>query len=210
MCFNGVKNSLLGWYNNRKLRVDPFAGPVKVNLAAFVDYNKTTTAQPVLVKVGAYVLQFNRAKTFNENTQAKADQVTVTAPGTYYSRSVAGLAVGDRFIVKNFQRSGRRLIIQACRRVWNSASDIDTMVLSIGIGASYCSASVQTSDLSLPPSCRPLGTFCSSNAHCCDALKCVRRAKNPSRCAPCRKKQRQCVVSNDCCDSLTCSNQKCV
>ncbi|GKY96801.1 hypothetical protein MPSEU_000639300 [Mayamaea pseudoterrestris] len=126
MCFNGIKNNQLGWYKNRKIDVNPFEGGVKVKLTSFADYRKATNS-PVLITVGNYAIQYNRAKGFNLHTQAKADLVTITQDGSLYSNSVAGLGVGGRFVDNNYQGSGRQMIVTVCRRVYNADLDVDAM-----------------------------------------------------------------------------------
>jgi hypothetical protein len=116
MCFNGHKNWLLGWYDNRKIEVDRrSSGSWSGRLAAFVDYKSTSPSEYVLIKVGNLHLQYNRKKDFNSGTVEKADQVTVTEGVTSHntSNSLAGLGFGGSYRYENFNGT-YALLVQIC------------------------------------------------------------------------------------------------
>ena len=134
-CFNGLKNHQMGWYSDHEAKVVPAKhGTQTINLAAFADISKTT--ELVLLNVAdTYFVQYNRAKGMNVGTGEKLNQVTITTKYSQGSKAVAGLASGDTF-------SGNGLTIKACRTE-KAESDVDSMVVSIGLGNVNCSAVVQ-------------------------------------------------------------------
>ena len=102
-CYNGQKNWQLGWYQGRRQFV---TNGTVVRLVAFVDYKKAASNETVVVNVNnKYYLQYNRAKSFNYQTNMYMDKVTVTGMlGNGNSIVLAGLGVlesysiGDTFI----------------------------------------------------------------------------------------------------------------
>ena len=135
-CFNGQNNHHLGWYDDRKLSLDTLSsGPVTVDLAAFVDYQKASADQPVLVSLNDKIfLQYNRAKDINANTGEMEDLVTVvTEPQDGGSQLIAGIEQGDAFNQGNFALSGRTLYIKGCKRTDGNSASPDIMTISIGM-----------------------------------------------------------------------------
>jgi hypothetical protein len=120
MCFNAQKNWFSGWFDDRKITVNPSNGPWIGNLTSFVDYNATTTNSVVLVNVGNLYLQLNSAKKYNNETKANANQVNLVSadvPTNPNTRSwlMAGLVAGEVVSMGNF--NGNRsatLVIQVC------------------------------------------------------------------------------------------------
>lgn len=142
-CFDGRSNSVLGWYASRKLTFNPLQDktPRLINLAAFVDYDKAKADHPVLVTLpGEIFIQYNRAKSFHAGTGEKADTVTVAQSDKSGSNLLSGLSPGNRYEFANYQGSGKKLIVEACRTVTGDASSPDTMIISLGVGSSACKA----------------------------------------------------------------------
>ena len=117
MCFNGHKNWILGWYDDRSIVVDPKSdGAWTGKLAAFVDYEfATSQSENVLIKVGDLHLQYNRKKGFNSGTLEKADKITVTEGKreNQASESLAGLGDAGTYRYTGFDGTND-LIIQVC------------------------------------------------------------------------------------------------
>jgi hypothetical protein len=119
-CFNGYKNSQLGWYRDRQLILDmssSFDEGQLLKLASFVDFNRADYDEYVLIVVANELyLSFNLARGFNIDTEEKRNQVTITAPGESGSESLAGLKEQEAFRVTNFQNTGKELVIEVCTR----------------------------------------------------------------------------------------------
>ncbi len=98
------------------MTVKPTQGSSRlVTLASFVDYDKASGNEAVVLNIDdVYFLQFNQAKGMNIDTLAKRDEVTVTEGLEGASESRAGLEVGHRFEVSNYQNSQRTLVIEVC------------------------------------------------------------------------------------------------
>ena len=144
-CFNANKHFFLGWYNDRTILLnmkDSWRGPV----FAFVDYDKTSSEQAVIVKVGNHIyLQYNRAREFNVQTRKRPNEVVIVynENSSYDSNLLGGVSVGNfstfRFV--NYEGTGYDLVIQACKQEYGPP---DFVLLSIwldnGIQASQCNS----------------------------------------------------------------------
>jgi len=159
-CFNGQNNDHLGWYDDRKLVLNPTSAGTQVSIAAFVDAEKPIQNDPLLVSIqGELFLQYNRRKSFNSGTGEMADTVTiVTKPINGGTELKAGLKVGSpAFTVGNFRGSGQTLTIVVCRSVPATTTAPDRMVLGIGYGSSAtraCTNAAQEAQ-SRPVTARP-------------------------------------------------------
>jgi len=112
-----------------------------INLAAFVDYDKTKANHLVLVTLpGEIFIQYNRAKSFHVGTGEKADMVTIAQSDDSGSNLLSGLSPGKRYEMANYQGSGEKFIVEACRAVTGDASSPDKMIISLGMGSLACSA----------------------------------------------------------------------
>lgn len=138
--FNGANNWQLGWYSDRQVAINPASGGQVVTLATFVDYGKSNKQNPVLVKVGdGLFLQYNRAKSFNYQAQQNVDQVTIVAQLTNGTNLLGGVDLSNpQLIVSNFDGTGRKLVIHACKSGAGTSSNPDWMDISIGYDQNYC------------------------------------------------------------------------
>jgi hypothetical protein len=145
MCFNAHKNWMSGWFDDRKITVNPLKAPWIGNLTSFVDYN-TTVNNTVLINVGNFYLQLNSAKKFNNETKTNPNQVNIVAadvPSNPNTRSwlMAGLSVGRVVTIGNFNGTNATLVIQVCSMTFGA---IDTAQVSIYLKSgnsspsSYC------------------------------------------------------------------------
>lgn len=142
-CFNAEKNWHLGWYNDRAIQIDPLTdGPQLIELAAFVDYDKTHDNQYVLINVGnRYFLQFNRAKGPNFQTEEKRDMVTIVkhVQSDDSSEMLAGLHPTSQPLHYIIDEFGNGYVFQVCHQILShDESKPDIMVVSIGIETSRC------------------------------------------------------------------------
>jgi hypothetical protein len=138
-CFDGEKHWQLGWFfrRQRSLLSNDLAAGRLINLATFVDYDKSDYDEPVLIRIHDVFLQYNRAKAFNVDTEEKKDQVTITRRTGSGSNALAGLSEGDRYSEYFFDQSKRTILIEACGKISGSRG-ADVMVISVAIGRSLC------------------------------------------------------------------------
>lgn len=124
-CFNGHKNWLLGWFNDKTATIDITKGAWTGNIAAFTHYDKVRPEDFIVVNVGDLYLQYNRADKFNLFTGDKPNQITIvqgTSPDERSSLlgSVSLVARLPNYPqthhIVNFQGSGFDLIIEACEQ----------------------------------------------------------------------------------------------
>jgi Gametolysin peptidase M11 len=117
-CFNGHKNWISGWFKDRQVLVDPtWESSRLLRLVTFVDYDKPmNTNDVVLIRVGSYFIQYNRAKGINIDTGMNADTVTVTyaEDAVSDSQAIAGLSAGQTKLIADFKGSGYDLVVEVC------------------------------------------------------------------------------------------------
>ena len=140
MCFNGHKFWALNWFSSYRLNVDPTVqAATSVDIVAFVDALKLGEDSPytVVVRVGDLYMVFNRAKDYNEGTQANANQVTITTAPDFVSpsRILGGISPKSRaFSTTAFLGSGNvNLVIEYCDQATVNLDDgnVDVMRVSI-------------------------------------------------------------------------------
>jgi len=125
-CFNGHKHWLLKWFEDRAITVNPVAGTALVELAAFVHYDKTSESHAVVVNVGDYYLQYNRAKAFNVGTEEMADLVSGPfASGSWGAHSIENARVclpfSVSFLFHHRSRSPKvKRLLRHCVQGWGS------------------------------------------------------------------------------------------
>jgi hypothetical protein len=138
-CFNGYKNWQLGWYKDRLLTLDTaFEEGHLVALAAFVDFSRTDSDEPVVINViNELFVQFNLARDFNIDTEEKRNEVTITAPGDNGSEGLVGLKEKESYRVPNFQATSKDLIIEVCTRHRGKLGAY-SMWISIALEKSLC------------------------------------------------------------------------
>jgi Gametolysin peptidase M11 len=143
-CFNAYHHYQLGWFASNHLQFDPLEEtmPQQVVLAAFTDYDKAQSAGGEAVVIlnvaNQYYMQYNRADRFNSETEAMADRVVINADLGDRTDLLAGLAVGEWFVVENYGDSGSTLIIKVCSRLEGNDSRPDSMILSISWNEDAC------------------------------------------------------------------------
>jgi len=216
-CFNGFKNYQLGWYSDRTVTVDP-SQPHRFSLAAFVDYDDSTSVDkhPVLLKVGDYFIQYNRAKAFNSETEEAQDMVTITQDVSGGSRRVAELNENEGFNSFSLDVSGASsgsVMVHVCeRRDGNGPNGVDEMVISIASGDSFCDKllpgeAASPQQPSVPqrpaeqdlapenPTCAVAGDTCTEHASCCREFICMGFAEK--KCEECRRIRQTCSSNGE-------------
>jgi hypothetical protein len=158
-----------------------------------------------------YFLMYNRAKSFNTNTQALRNQVTVTKKTPTRSTSLAGLNVGESLSLPDY-RPGTTLKIEVCSRkdigCDRRSISVDFMIVSISLDRSLCHNNRSDErPCSLTPtspdeaSCLGLHEFCTHDSECCGPdLRCLHR-NGAQRCRSCRTVGQSCSDPRDCCSS---------
>ena len=169
-CFNGQNNWHLGWYRDRALELDfdtDLKEPLLLDMAAFVDYKKTRQGSYVVLKIGDYYFQYNRAKSFNKNTSEKKDSLTVVKfipnVGT---NLIEGLNLSKPLLQRRI--GGELLTVKVCSMKKGSKSSPDTLQVSVGRNnAGACPTSPPSPFPVIPPSPSPTAapTHTSTKAH---------------------------------------------
>ena len=216
-CFNAHKNWLLQWYDDRAIQVSS-SSPKKVNLATFVDYESTTSQHAVVVNIdNKYFLQYNRAKGMNAGTLEGINKVTIVTPVSSGTRLVAELDTSNKkYSVSNYS-NGKSLVVQVCSK--NSNSGVDTMVLSIGLGQSYCSddsvatAKSDGSDSSTSSSSASTSSASGSSSSGSSSGS-SGSSSSTSEASTCKSSGDNCTSDSQCCDDAVClgdssSTRKC-
>lgn len=155
-CYNGQNHWHLGWYKNYKKQYswrDIRNSPKLIKVAAFTDNELLPTETrefAVIVRVGNYYMQYNRAKTFNVDTSEKKDSLTIVK----YVDSVgtdlkAGLTLEDPIYEDS------NLKVQVCQRVGGTYRDAEYLTVSIGKGRTDCSGYDETSEPTPRPTQQP-------------------------------------------------------
>ena len=155
-CFNGQNIWHFGWFKNRSTMVDPFQGHQILELAPFVDFEKTNGYQVVLITIFDMHIVYNRAKGFNAETSEHQDKVTIVKEeNEINSALLAVLDMGNpTFTVPNLLGSGRDLVVELCESVvgeWEA----DYYTISIGLDSSMCSKRFSTSSPTYWPTYHP-------------------------------------------------------
>jgi hypothetical protein len=91
--------------------------PVLSRLVSFADYDKELEPNDmVLLRLGRYFFQYNRAKGINVDTEMYADQVSIAYAQSESSdsRAVAGLSAGETHIVPEYRNTGYDLVMEVC------------------------------------------------------------------------------------------------
>jgi hypothetical protein len=138
-CYNGYQSHHLGWYKTRTITWDPLQqGDAALNLAAFADFDKTYSNEPVIINIAdKYFLLFNRAKGMNEDTEMFQNLVTVSEPLGSGTEIRAAMTVGDTFQVLNFGNSDKTLVVEVCRPSTGYGGS-EMMRMSIAMDRSLC------------------------------------------------------------------------
>jgi tripartite-type tricarboxylate transporter receptor subunit TctC len=145
MCFNAQKNYLAGWFDDRKVSVNPRVnGAWCGTLIPPVDY----AVAVAVVNVGNLYFQLNSAKKFNNETKANPNKINIVSAGIPSNPNTlswlkASLAAGESYTYANFDDSGVALVIQVCSI---SFGVIDIAKVSIylknGVQKSLCDKTV--------------------------------------------------------------------
>jgi hypothetical protein len=134
-CFNAQNFWHLGWYEDRSIEVDPET-PTLLKIAAFVDYNKTIPNEYVGVRVRDLYIQYNRATGFNIDTGEKQNMLTVVREESRGTDLIVSL--DRRTSISRIPLDDGLLVIEVCNIASGTSNAPDSMLVSIGFGASLC------------------------------------------------------------------------
>jgi hypothetical protein len=142
MCWNGAKSWQIGWYNDKKIMINPKLAGFSTwsgRLIGIANYDSTGT-EPVVVKIetgtGAdQFIAFNRATGVNSQNDEADNEVTIVEVtgnnGEGYAQSFlkAHLVQGETYTYVNWAGTGRNLIVKA-------------NVINIGVNPGYADVQV--------------------------------------------------------------------
>jgi hypothetical protein len=147
MCFNAHKNFVSGWFNDRKITVNPVSnGAWGGTLIPPADHAAAAGLLPsavTVVNVGIYYLQLNSAKGYNKETQANPNVVNIVkadVPSTPDTLSwiVASLKAGQNYTVADYSGTSS-LVIQVCSITFGTIDKAQvTIYLKNGKQTSQC------------------------------------------------------------------------
>ena len=145
MCFNAAKTWQLGWYNDKKITVDPLVNSdTSVTMVGVADYAVAGSNRYVVTKIetGTSVdlfVAFNRATGINSQNDQADDQVTIVETGNNgesYSQSFlkATLLQGQSYVATNFAGSGQDLTITATAITLSNTAGASQAVVNVKLG----------------------------------------------------------------------------
>ena len=169
MCFDGAKSWQIGWYNDRKITLNPKTESASnpnwsttVTMVGVADYMNIVTI-PVVLKLETgttndYFVAFNRAVGINADNVEADDEVTVVlagGDGTSRSKSSlkATLQVGEQYVINNFAGSGRYCIIRFVSISKPSNGSILSWKANVQVSSSVVTVSVFLRCFNLIPIC---------------------------------------------------------
>ena len=86
MCFNAAKSWQLGWYDDRKISINPRIESWKGRIIGIADYENNSLDHPVIVKIESgtatdQYITFNRATGVNRHNEEADNEVTIVQTG---------------------------------------------------------------------------------------------------------------------------------
>jgi Gametolysin peptidase M11 len=150
-CFNAAQNVEFGWYRDHILTFNLMndAGRM-IKLASFVDVRKAgaASAEPVIIKIGKYNIQYNQAKDYNSGAGI-ANRVTIT---TDMEQGVnwCDADLSQENPQFTFSDSGKSVYVNYCGAVTGTSNTPDAVYVGIGIGRSECTT-IPTGPSPSPP-----------------------------------------------------------
>jgi Gametolysin peptidase M11 len=170
-CFNGYNTFLFQWYSSKHYSISDVTtnGPTSaINLVAFVDNefianNSSESPSYVIINIDdVYFLQYNRAKSFNIDTEQHQDKVTITQAVETGSETIGAITFGEYFEISNYKNTQQSLRIEICSGgpITLYETTIDMMKVSITMGdkeKSFCNTILPTTaPVKIGPSSNPV------------------------------------------------------
>ena len=155
MCYNAAKNWQIGWYDDRKLELNPkdrsSTWGTIVRMVGIANYDAqsfpSVSSLPVLVKLETqtsndYFIAFNRAFGINSENDEADDEVTIVQTGQNglsYSQSWLRetLKEGEEYVISGLGASGTDLIVSLTSITKNE----DLWIANLWIGTSQSTTS---------------------------------------------------------------------
>ena len=148
----------MGWFDDRSTDFDWNTMPsMKVKLVAFSEASRGDLADPMLITVGPYSLQYNFASEFNVGTEALQNLVTIghNEPGKSIVQSNGLEPNGNVFVVDDFEGTGKLLAIEACEKINGDATTPNAMVVGISLGLAGSPCTITEQPTSAPTTLAP-------------------------------------------------------
>jgi len=152
-CFNAYHHWFLGWHRAHSTAVNPITEAGKYKIIPFVDFEQAQDDEFTIIRVGSVYMQYNRKTKFNRDTGEKEDQlVIVRGPTDLGTDLLAGLDGENPTLlirpeeaditIDNDNENEVWLVIDVCRVLEENESRLNTLVVSISLGESACSRSI--------------------------------------------------------------------
>jgi len=180
-CYNAANHAQLGWYDDRKIVLNPNV-PQKIRLAAFAHYDRTVpNTHYIVASTGNVFMQFNRGTGINSGTYEYKDYLVIVAQQQGRIGTELIKALNHPFDpLFEYDDNGRIWTIEICDKFELNDPDPDYMEVSIGYGPSLCSQSIQET---VPLSCKGKDVTCYSGLECCSGSCKVTSMSGAKQCA---------------------------
>jgi hypothetical protein len=133
-CYNAANHWQLNWYSDSRFSfsIEASRQPITIVVVAFVDYFKVRYIQGkyVLVKVGNFYMQYNRAKDYNVGTKAMPNQLVLIQSDESRTELIAGIDSDNPIYSDN------SVFLEVCKV--ELVGEVDQMVVSIGRSNTAC------------------------------------------------------------------------
>jgi Gametolysin peptidase M11 len=157
-CYNAAQHWGLNWYDSKRISLvgmDISSRPVVLQVAAFVDHDKIGSDYTVLVQLNANTyLQFNRAKSYNVDTDMLQDQIVVISdPGD------KTVLIGGLVATSNTLRLSS-IAVKVCSITIGAEAGIDYAVVAVASSdnGNMCSGAILTSASAIATTPAPILT----------------------------------------------------
>lgn len=139
-CFNAAHHDYLGWYSSQKVVLSPLVqSGTRIKVAAFVDASKAQAHEPVILSLDdSYLMQFNRAKRFNKDTEEYGNMLVMTQYFEGSTEVLAALDVGNDFLIDNYRETGQSVRVKVCEFFQGGVFTADFLVVGVGQSADPC------------------------------------------------------------------------
>ena len=142
MCYNAAKSWQIGWYDDRKIQLNPLGQPSDWSetraMVGIADYLNNPARLPVVIKLETntsedYFLGFNRAAGINADNKEADDLVTIVRSGNNgegYSQSwlLAYIGQGQSYTIAGFGGTDKNIVIEVASIDLNAHPAVATVI----------------------------------------------------------------------------------
>lgn len=139
-CYNAANHWQLGWYSEFQRTMDENEGPTLIKISAFVDHDLAVPGKDIIVlKVGNFYMQYNRAKGINQDTFEYKDTLVITQESKS-GGATSFVAALDENETLRAEIGSKPWTAQVCsKHQGNQNSKVpDYLMVSVGFGKSIC------------------------------------------------------------------------